>query len=493
MMNIPQTKVGLVAVSRDCFVIELSEKRRAAVAASCAKKGVGVEVISVTVESEADAGRALDELGEKNVNALVVLLGNFGPETPETLLAQKFDGPVMFAASAEETQDDLFGGRGDAYCGLLNASYNIGIRGLTPYIPEMPVGSADEIADEIGVFLDIARVMLGLKGLKVLSFGPRPQDFVACNAPISPLYDLGIEIMENSELDLFASYKDHAGDKRIPDVIADMTEELGDGNMHPGVLERLAQYELTLVDWYEQHRGLSEFAVFANKCWPAFQSQFGFVPCYVNSRMAGRGIPVSCETDIYGAVSEYIVTCATQLPPAFLDINNTVPQDMYDANKAKIGSYKPTDLFMGFHCGNASSSCMKSPKLKHQVIMHRLIEPDKEPDVTRGTLEGALNPGDMTLFRLQSTADCRLRSYIAQGQVLDIDPKSFGSIGVIAVEEMGRFYRHVLVEKRFPHHTAMAFSHAGKVFFEVMKMLGVSDIGTNQPAGLPYPTENPFA
>ena len=41
----------------------------------------------------------------------------------ETLLAKYFDGPVMFVAAAEETQDNLVGGRGDAYCGVLNASY----------------------------------------------------------------------------------------------------------------------------------------------------------------------------------------------------------------------------------------------------------------------------------------------------------------------------------------------------------------------------------
>ena len=96
------------------------------------------------------------------------------------------------------------------------------------------------------------------------------------------------------------------------------------------------------------------------------------------------------------------------------------------------------------------------------------------------------------MFRLQSTADCELKCYIAQGEVLDIDPKSFGSIGVFAVSEMGRFYRHVLVQKRFPHHAAIAFGHTGKVMFEVMKMLGVADIGFNQPQGMMYDTENPY-
>ena len=40
-----------------------------------------------------------------SVNALVVFLGNFGPETPETLLADWFDGPVMYVAAAEGDGD----------------------------------------------------------------------------------------------------------------------------------------------------------------------------------------------------------------------------------------------------------------------------------------------------------------------------------------------------------------------------------------------------
>ena len=69
----------------------------------------------------------------------------------------------------------------------------------------------------------------------------------------------------------------------------------------------------------------------------------------------------------------------------------------------------------------------------------------------------------------------------------------FGGIGVFAIPEMGRFYRHVLIQKRYPHHGAVAFGHYGKLLFEVFKFLGVADIAYNQPKSLPYPTENPFA
>ncbi len=492
MENVPEVKLGIIAVSRDCFPIELSQKRRGKVVEACRAQGFSITELKTTVENETDVLNALKEIQDSDVNALVIYLGNFGPEGPTTMLAQKFDGPVMFAAASEEAGDNLIQGRGDAYCGMLSTSYNTGLRKLTPYIPEYPIGIPDEIADMIQDFIPIARIMIGLKRLKIFSFGPRPHDFLACNAPIKPLYDIGVEIMENSELDLYDMYltaKDHPD---IKSVAKDMAQELGAGNNYPDILNKLAQYEIALLNFMENNLGASQYGIFANKCWPAFEKYFTFVPCYVNSRLASWGIPISCEVDIYGVLSEYIAACASNLSPTILDINNTVPYDMIKEAKDVVGDYKPSDLFMGFHCGNTPASCMANFSMKYQLIMHRLLEPDKEPDITRGTLEGQIRSGEVTIFRLQSTAETQLKAYLAEGEVLNINPKSFGSIGVFAIKEMGRFYRHVLIEKRFPHHTAVAFKHSGKVLFEAVKMLGVDDISFNLPKSVFYKTENPF-
>lgn len=492
--NIPEVKLGIVAVSRDCFPIELSEKRRKAVVEACKAKNIDIYEAAATVENEIDMLKAVDEVKNAGVNALVIYLGNFGPEGPETYICKNFDGPCMFVAAAEETQEDLIDGRGDAYCGMLNASYNLALKNLKAYIPDYPVGLPDEVADMIGEFESFARAIIGLSSLKVITFGPRPYDFLACNAPIKPLFDLGINVQENSELDLLASFNAHKDDERIPDVIADMEKELGDGNCYPGILPKLAQYEITLLDWYEANKGASKYVVFANKCWPAFQTQFGFCPCFVNSRLTAKGIPVACETDIYGAVTEYIIACATGIAPTLLDINNSVPKDMFEANPDKFAGYTLKDTFMGFHCGNTASSLLKDYALKYQLIQKRTLEPDlPEPDVSRGTLEGPIRAGEVTLFRLQSTADGKLRSYIAEGKIVDVDPKSFGSIAVFAVEEMGRFYRNVLIAKNYPHHAGVAFKHSGKVLYDIVKYLGVQDIEFNRPKGCLYEGENPFA
>ncbi len=491
--NIPVVHLGLAAVSRDCFPVSLSEKRRAAIAAACAQRKIEIYEAQTTVENEQDMLKAAEEMKNAGCNAAVVFLGNFGPETPETLLARYFDGPCMFVAAAEG-DGDLINGRGDAYCGLLNCSYNLGLRGLKGYIPAQPVGTAEHLADRIAEFIPIARVILGLRGLKIITFGPRPQDFFACNAPISGLYELGVEIEENSELDLLVSYRAHENDPRIPSVCADMAAEMGEGHYYPDLSARMAQFELTLLDWAQAHRGARQYVAFADKCWPAFPAEFGFEPCYVNSRMAARGIPVSCEVDIYGALSEYIGLCASGDAVTLLDINNTVPQYLYEEEHIARLGYALSDTFMGFHCGNTPSCKMcEGRAVRYQLIQHRLLEPaGSQPDFTRGTLEGDIAPGDITFFRLQCDSRGALRAYIAQGEVLPVATRSFGGIGIFAIPEMSRFYRHVLLEKRYPHHGAVAFGHHGKTLFEVFKYLGIADIAYNRPKSLPYPTENPW-
>ena len=491
--NIPEVKLGLIAVSRDCFVISLSERRRAAVAAAYAAQGGELYECKVTVENEKDMLRAVEDVKAAGCNALVVFLGNFGPETPETLIAQNFDGPVMYAAAAEESMNDLINGRGDAYCGMLNCSYNLGLRKIKAYMPEYPVGDAGDVAKMIADFVPVARTLIGLAGLKIITFGPRPQDFFACNAPIKPLYDIGVEIQENSELDLLVSYKAHANDPRIEEVAADMAKELGAGNQYPDLLPRMAQYEITLLDWIENNIGARKYVAFANKCWPAFPSQFGFEPCYVNSRLVSRGIPVACEVDIYGALSEYIGLCVSGEPVTLLDINNSVPKDMFETEIKGKYDYKLTDTFMGFHCGNTPlCKLCDDAAIKYQLIQNRTLENGGTPDITRGTLEGDIAASEITFYRLHGSADGKLQAYIAQGEVLPVHTCSFGGIGVFAIPEMGRFYRHVLVGKHYPHHGAVAFRHCGKALFSVFQYLGVPDIAYNRPASLPYPTENPF-
>lgn len=67
MINIPQVKLGIVAVSRDCFPITLSDQRRKAVVKSCAEKEISVIELNTIIENENDMLKALAEAKEAGI------------------------------------------------------------------------------------------------------------------------------------------------------------------------------------------------------------------------------------------------------------------------------------------------------------------------------------------------------------------------------------------------------------------------------------------
>ena len=488
--NLPQIKLGLVAASRNNFSRDLAVSTLEAVADACRRQNLSFVLTKTLVETEEDALQAAGQLQAAGASALAVLLGNFGPEGPETILAQNFPGPVMYGAAGEDGAKQLYGGRRDSYCGLLNCSYNLGLRHIQAYIPEVPFGTPEELGEKLKEFTRIARAAVGLKNLKIISFGPRPREFFACNAPIQGLYDLGVEAEENSELDLFLEFERHKGDPRIEDLVQSMKKELGT-DKYGEMLPLFARYELTLLDWKEEHKGSRKYVAFANKCWPAFQKQFGFLPCYVHSRLGERGIPVGCETDIYGALSEYLGLCAGDGPVTLLDINNSIPADLYGELKKRF-PYRQEELFMAFHCGNAPKALMENCELKYKLNRKDPYAPETGKEETKGTLEGRMKAGEAACFRLHGAPDGTLQAYVAQGEVLPVDLKTYGVYGVFGVPEMERFYRHVLLQKRFPHHSAVVYGEAAKILYDLCLLLGVPFIGYNQPAWERYETENPF-
>ena len=59
--NIPQVKCGIISVSRDCFIISLSENRRRAITEAYGKKYGSLYEVQQTVENEKDMLAAVEE------------------------------------------------------------------------------------------------------------------------------------------------------------------------------------------------------------------------------------------------------------------------------------------------------------------------------------------------------------------------------------------------------------------------------------------------
>ena len=123
----------------------------------------------------------------------------------------------------------------------------------------------------------------------------------------------------------------------------------------PAYCRVLRSMKLTLLDMRRKPQvALSKYVAFANKCWPAFQTEFELrallrqQPAWLH-----RLMPVSCEVDIYGALSEYI--CALRhrhRAHAAGHQQLRTARTCYDEGIRGTFEYRQSETFMGFHCGN---------------------------------------------------------------------------------------------------------------------------------------------
>ena len=480
----PDIRLGFVSASRNCFPRPLAEERSEKLLAATSQLGLTLtrpEGACAVIETRAHAADAAAQLTAAGCDAAILFLGNFSPEIEDAAFIKAFPGPVMVLAAAEESAINLIQKRGDALCGLLSAAMAIRKRGLDHrvHIPEIPVVSAEQGAAEIARFEKIIKVVKGTQNATIGLFGPRPRDFETRNYNITSLQSIGVEIEELGLFDLQNEIKTIQESKSIA---AEMKAEMPSIPNDPNFVERLSDYEQAIRNF----RDRLQLSGAATQCWSEQELSLKHVPCFINGRMADKGFPIACENDAYSLVAELMAQYASDHTVTILDINHSIPANLHDSLK----DYPLHDMVGMFHCGNTASRLLKNPEMKYQLIMKRLMEPDTDPDITRGTIEGQIAASPITVVQIHGHGD-KLRAYLCEGHFLDLDPKTFGCTGTAYLPGFARFYRHVLLG-RYHHHAAVAFAHVGSVLFDAFKLLGIEVIDTPLPESVPYPGENVF-
>ena len=175
MNNIPKVKIGIVAVSRDCFPESLSVNRRKALVDAYKAKYDAEDIYECPVcivESEIHMVQALGCPRQPAVMHWLFILKLPVTEISETLLAKHFDRPAMFVAAAED-QNGLSDGRGDAACcGMLNASYNLKLRNIAALFKISVKDAAGAQIANSWFVPDCTRYRWS-EGSEIISFSPR--------------------------------------------------------------------------------------------------------------------------------------------------------------------------------------------------------------------------------------------------------------------------------------------------------------------------------
>jgi L-fucose isomerase-like protein len=349
------------------------------------------------------------------------------------------------------------------------------------FMPQNPVVNAEGGAKVIERFFRIMKVVKGIRNATIGLFGPRPRDFETCNYNLASIASLGVEIEEFGFFDLANTVQHIITDDDLSEIVASMKKDVS-SIPSDDFAKRLAAYEKAVLTFRDDLK----LSGITTQCWTEQEEALKHVPCFINARMAARGFPIACENDAHSLTAELLGQYATDQSVTILDVNHSIPEDL----DSSLIDYPLQDLVGMFHCGNTDPRRLTDPSMKYQVIMNRLMEPEGEPDITRGTIEGQIAASPITVLQVHGTGDA-IQAYIIEGEFLDLDPKTFGCTGTAYLPGFRRFYRHVLLG-RFHHHAAVAFDHCGGIIYDALKLLGVNTIFTPLADKPLYPGENPF-
>lgn len=457
MATMRPLKIGFIPAHRGFFSPILATKMRRQTMDVLAEMGIEVVVPSEQdtklgcVENAGDARKTAELFRREDVDAIVIGAVNFGDEQASALCVKeaRLDVPVFIFGCQEEETLTMKTSRRDAFCGLLSigeALRQIGAKysvGQTPILfPDSP-----EFRSDIQWFLQVARIVKGVRQARYGQVGARPESFWTCRYDEKKLQRLGPTTVVLDLSEVFAGCsKLQSDDPEVQSIVASIKEYADTSAVNQESLVKSAKLELFLRRWREENH-LDALAI---QCWTSIQANYGVCSCTTMSRFGDEGVPSACEADILGTLSMHACYLASQTPAALADWNNLHNDDAELANL--------------WHCGVFPKSFAKSqPKLGVQEII--ASSGGARYEDSEGVVEFVAKPGDVTMCRVTQDPGGDWKVVIAQGAIEDNPAVTFGAYGWTRIPGLSRLYRDVLV-RHFPHHVAMTQGHVGNSLWE---------------------------
>ncbi len=287
----------------------------------------GVNPVAV-MYSEADAERVIERFTAEKVDAVLIINCNFGNEEVAAQVARGVGKPVCIWAPV----DDEFLADGsrftDSQCGIFGVSRQLQRFNIPFSFIETSAVESDVFAKGFDQFLSVACMVKNFTGMRIAQVGMRPKPFC------SVIFNEG-ELMQRFGLQVVPVNLAVVID-RYNKILAERDAELEAGakllasryemdDLTPPLLKKVFAFVL-LYQWvFETYRVQAVSA----ECWTAMQLAVGAMPCTAYSILADMGYIVSCESDMHGAITMALLSCASrgQKVPFFGEFTVRHPSD----------------------------------------------------------------------------------------------------------------------------------------------------------------------
>lgn len=380
-------KLGYAPTRRFVFSAEDAFKYKVLIRQKMESFGLPIEIVDLEglnkegllYDDLYNAEEIIKHFQHQEVDAVFFPHCNFGTEDMVGRVAKAIGKPVLLWGPRDEAPLEDGMRLRDTQCGLF-ATGKILRRFNVPftYITNSRV---DDPVFERGFrnFVAAANVVKHFRSMRILQIGPRPTSFwtMMCNEG-ELLERFGIEIYPITLEDIKrASLKAAAKDSpELLEAIQYIKEKLDYTEVGEEAVRKIAALKVAMKNYAIQ----SNSTAIAIQCWSSLQDAMGIMPCLANAILTDEQIPVTCETDIHGAITSIMVQAASMntAPTFFADLTIRHPEN-------------PNGELL-FHCGNfpVSLSVEEKPKLRKHFLFD---------DHSPGTHEGEIKGGAMTLAR----------------------------------------------------------------------------------------------
>lgn len=378
-------KLGIAPTRRFCFSKEDAHRFKDIVLEKMRSCG-SIEVVDIEDVNEEgllyDSVEDIETIADKfiaaKVDALFFPHCNFGTEDAVAKVAKKVGKPVLLWGPRDE--DPLPDGSRlrDTQCGLFATGkilrrFNVKFT----YIPNCTID--DPIfARGFDTFLRAVNVVKAVSRARILQIAPRPASFWTMMYNEGELLEtFGIQVFPITlkELEMRTLSIEAENSAALQAAVADIKEKIDCSEAEETSVRRTAALKLAIHSFADEQACTAA----AIQCWNALQDSLGIMPCMVNGLLTDEGLPVSCETDIHGAITCLMAQAAAleQTAPFFADLTVRHTQN----NNSELL----------FHCGNFPPSLAEEkPKFRRHFLFD-----GHEP----GTEEGPIRKGDLSIVR----------------------------------------------------------------------------------------------
>lgn len=302
-----------------------------------------------------EADRVAEYFQKENVDAIFIINCNFGNEEAAGKIAQRMKVPTLLWGPRDRVIEPNGTRYTDTQCGLFSISkqlkrYNVPFT----YIPNCDLES-ETFRQGMNRFLSVATMVKNFYKLRILQVGTRVKPFKCVMANELELTEkFGIDVVPVNMIDAKLKFDEVCETKKeqIEQHIAYIHE-------HYDVRDQDDETVFKMAAFVEMYKALLEengCDVIATECWTVMNKAIGAMPCLAMSLLADMGVIVICETDIHGAITSALLSCAARgkKPTFFGEFTVRHPEN----DQAELL----------WHCGVFATSLKKSPEKQKLAV-----------------------------------------------------------------------------------------------------------------------------